>query len=96
MPRLTAFGFGLVVLGLATPCLADGYPPFFGYSSYLGRPAVYYTRDHDVQQSTRPVTGELGFGVTTYTPGGPFYGYKAVRSLRHPVRYRREVLRVRG
>ena len=98
MSRLTALGigFGFAALGAVTPSLADGYPPFYGYSSYLGRPAVYYSRDLDVQQSTRPVAGELGFGVTTYTTGGPFFGYKAARTLRHPVRRHREVLRVRG
>ena len=70
--------------------------PFFGYSGYFGGPATYYTRSNDVHQVTIPRDGYFAFGVTTYTAGGPFWGYKPSgynRSLR--VRSRRAI-RVKG
>lgn len=60
-----------------TPALADGYPPYFGFSGYFGGPAPYYIRDTDVHQSTRMEGGYQALGVRTYTAGGPFWGYKA-------------------
>lgn len=69
-------------VGLAGAALADGYPPFFGYSGYFGQPTPYYTHDPDVHQSTTMVDGYQGFGVRTYTTGGPFWGYKSTRTRR--------------
>lgn len=92
---LAAAALGL----LASPAArADGAVPFYGYSGYFGGPAVYYTAAPDVHQTTRPVEGSLGFGVATYTTGGPFWGYKPVHAYPAGLRrYRREhVLRVRG
>lgn len=73
---------------------ADGSIPFYGYSGYYGAPAVFYTRDGDVQQTTRPIDGKQGIGVRTYTSGGPFFGYKPVHARSLP--RRREAIRVRG
>lgn len=73
---------------------ADGNIPFYGYSGYFGAPAVFYTRDGDVQQTTRPIDGKQGVGVRTYTTGGPFFGYKPAHTRSLP--RRREALRVRG
>lgn len=86
-------------LALANPARADGYPPFYGYSPYLGRPTVYFTPESDVQQAT--TQHEDGFGVRTYYRGGPFWRYDAVgprRGARRTVRSRRHmaVLRRRG
>ena len=76
---------------------AEGYPPFYGYSGYYGGPAVYYTHDLDVHQSTTPRDGDLGYGIRTYTTGGPFWGYKRSRTVRQPQRYRQHgAVRVRG
>lgn len=94
---VAALGMGL--LG-ADAVRADGAQPFYGYSGYFGGPAVYYTADPDVHQTTTPSEGYLGFGTVTYTTGGPFWGYKPVRN--YPVSYQRRrhreerVLRVRG
>ncbi|MDB5592465.1 hypothetical protein [Enterovirga sp.] len=74
---------------------ADGFPPFFGYSGYFGAPTTYYTRHPDVQQATRMVDGYQGFGVTTYTTGGPFWGYKSHRRILRERRVR-ETVRVKG
>lgn len=84
---------------VANPARADGYPPFYGYSPYLGRPAVYFTPESDVQQAT--TTRDDGFDVRTYYRGGPFWRYEAVgarRTVRNTVRSRRHmaVLRRRG
>ncbi|MBV9078004.1 MAG: hypothetical protein JO048_11025, partial [Methylobacteriaceae bacterium] len=62
--------FALAALA-AAPASADGYPPFYGYSPYFGRPAPYFTAESDVQQ----VTTVAEFPVRTYYRGGPFYGY---------------------
>ncbi|WP_375461310.1 hypothetical protein [uncultured Enterovirga sp.] len=88
---MAAFGAAAVIA--ATAAQADSFPPFYGYSGYFGAPTTYYTRDLDVQQSTRMRDGYQGFGVRTYTTGGPFWGYKSHRRL---LRARREGLRVKG
>lgn len=86
---VAAVAFAASVLGGGT-AFADGFPPFFGYSGYFGQPVVYYTHDHDVQQATTFRDGEAGFGVRTYTTGGPFWGYKTNR-IRHSVSARRHL-----
>lgn len=78
---------------------ADGYPPFYGYSPYLGRPTVYFTPESDVQQATTSRDG--GFDVRTYYRGGPFWRYEPVgprRGAGRTIRPRRHiaVLRRRG
>ena len=100
--RRTGASAAAIGVGFAALVLAGGdarAEPFFGYSSYFGGPATYYTRTTDVHQVTIPRDGYYGFGVTTYTAGGPFWGYKPSgynRSLR--VRYRRDrrAIRVKG
>jgi len=95
----TAAAAGAVALlcGAASARADDGVP-FYGYSGYFGRPTTYYTRDPDVQQVTVPRGGDFGFGVRTYTTGGPFWRYKPVyaRGFERRRRYHRHVLRVRG
>ena len=59
---------------------ADGYPPFYGYSGYYGGPTAYYTHDPDVQQVTAIRDAYFGFGVRTYTTGGPFWSYRSSRA----------------
>ncbi len=78
---------------------ADGYPPFYGYSPYLGRPTVYFTPESDVQQAT--TQRKDGFDVRTYYRGGPFWRYEQIgprRSASRALRSRRHmaVLRRRG
>lgn len=73
--------------GLAGAARAEGVP-FYGYSDYFGGPAVaYWDQDDDVQQTTRPVDGMLGFGIRTYSRGGPFWAYKPTGA--RPASYRR-------
>lgn len=95
MEALTLAMLGAGLLG-AVPAKADGMPPFYGYSGYFGQPAVYYTRGTDVQQATTMRDGYQGFGVTTYTAGGPFWRYKPNMIHSLPYRRHREVIRVRG
>ncbi len=78
---------------------ADGYPPFYGYSPYLGRPTVYFTPESDVQQATTQRTD--GFDVRTYYRGGPFWRYEQIgprRGAGRTTRTRRRlaILRRRG
>lgn len=78
---------------------ADGPVPFYGYSPYLGRPAVYFTPESDVQQATTKRAD--GFDVRTYYRGGPFWRYEPIGARRaanrSDRRYRRTaVLRRRG
>lgn len=90
-----AAAFGALSLLAATAARADGAVPFYGYSGYFGAPTTYYTGDPDVQQTTRMVDGYQGFGIRTYTTGGPFWGYKTHRrTLRE--RRSRDPLRVKG
>lgn len=97
MNGLTAAAAGAVALLCGTaPAMADG-APFYGYSGYYGRPTTYYTRDPDIQQVTVERGGDFGFGIRTYTTGGPFYRYKAAHTgVMVRRRYHRHVLRVRG
>ena len=37
---------------------ADGYPPFYGYSPYLGGPAPYFTPDDTIYQATTESGGD--------------------------------------
>ena len=87
-----------LLLGLSATARADGYVPFYGYVDYYGGPAVAYTHDTDVQQTTRPVDGLLGFGVRSYSAGGPFWAYKSAQPASYrPARKRhRTVLRRKG
>ncbi len=91
---------GLVVG--ASAARADGYPPFYGYSTYFGGPATYFTDDTDVQQVTKPLDGVFGFGTRTYYRGGPFWALHpsrvrtATRYSRSHHRHRRAALRVKG
>lgn len=101
MRRPCALLFPVLALGLvagAASARADGYVPFYGYADYYGGPAIYYSHDTDVQQTTRPEDGSLGFGVRTYSAGGPFWAYKPVRpaSLSPARRHHRKVLRRKG
>ena len=87
----------LAFVGAGTSALADGYPPYFGFSGYYGQPAPYYTRDSDVHQATRYEGGSSAFGVRTYTAGGPFWGYKANTHQAVAPRHRKaRYVRVRG
>jgi hypothetical protein len=63
----------------AVPAMAEGFPPYFGFSGYYGAPTTYYTQDTDVHQSTRLEAGSSAFGTRTYTRGGPFWGYQPVQ-----------------
>lgn len=86
-------------IAVANSARADGYPPFYGYSPYLGRPTVYFTPESDVQQATTQRTS--GFDVRTYYRGGPFWRYEPVGSRRGASRSSRPrrhmaVLRRRG
>lgn len=99
--RLNQVRPALAVLGLfgalaATPALADGYPPYFGFSGYFGGPATFYTPDTDVQQTTRLEAGSSAFGTRTYTAGGPFWHYKPSRSGGFPGHRRVRYVRVKG
>ena len=86
---------GAGALACASGARADGHQPFYGYSGYFGGPAVYYTPTPDVHQSTSMRDGEQGFGIRTYTNGGPFWGYKPHHPYA-PYRRGREVIRTRG
>ena len=86
-------------LAVMHPARGDGYPPFDGYSPYLGLPPGYFTPESDVQQAT--TQREDGFGVRTYYRGGPFWRYEPTGSRRgasRTIRSRRHmaVLRRRG
>lgn len=65
---------------------ANGPVPFYGYAEYFGGPVVYYTRDPDVQQSTRYEASNTNYGVRTYSTGGPFWGYQPVTGTLAPKR----------
>lgn len=86
-------------LAAAPSAHADGYPPFYGYSPYLGRPTVYFTPENDVQQAT--TQRDSGFNVRTYYRGGPFWRFEGIgprRGAARTTRSRRHlaVLRRRG
>ena len=88
---------GLGVAGGAAQ--ASGYPAFYGYSSYLGGPTTYFSREDDVGQATTRRDGPDGFGTRTYYRGGPFWTYGPARVRRATYvnsRHRRVVLRRRG
>lgn len=91
----------VLALSGVSPALADGYPPFYGYSPYFGGPATYFSPDADVQQVTKFKDGEPGFGTRTYYRGGPFWTYRptTVRGRytgARERRARRSVLRSKG
>lgn len=67
-------------LGAGGPVQADGYPPFYGYSTYFGGPAPYFSLETDVQQATAFPGGDPGFGTRTYYRGGPFWTYRPARA----------------
>lgn len=99
MARLIGTGAAALLLGTlaAMPAHADGFPPYFGFSSYYGGPAPYYTQDTDVHQTTRLEAGQETFGTRTYTAGGPFWGYKANQKRSLAPRYRKaRYVRVKG
>lgn len=98
--RLNQLRPALAALALAgamgsAPALADG-TPFYGFSGYYGGPTAYYTYDTDVQQATRLNGGQGDFGVRVYTPGGPFWTYKAHGRTGLPYRRRAGPIRARG
>ena len=66
----------------AAPAHADGFPPFYGYSPYLGGPAVYFTPEEDVRVASVIGEGLPGMGTRTYYRGGPFFTYQSVRPTR--------------
>lgn len=100
--RATAIWAGaFLAMGLAAAgaARADGYPPFFGYSPYLGGPTPYFTPDDTIHEVTKPAQGgEWGFGTRTYYRGGPFWGYEPtphrhVASVPYSRRHARRVVR---
>lgn len=99
--RIGLAAFAAVALGtaLAPPARADGYPPFYGYSPYLGGPVAYFTPEEDVRVASVISEGLPNAGTRTYHRGGPFFTYQTVRSKRvvsprH--RIRRAVLVTKG
>lgn len=87
----------LAFVGTTVPALAEGFPPYYGFSGYFGQPAPYYTLDTDVHQKTTFEGGSPAFGTRTYTAGGPFWGYKANSRHRLAPRHRKaRYVRVRG
>ncbi|NNM75217.1 hypothetical protein [Enterovirga aerilata] len=79
--RLVIMAAGAVAVGaaLAGPAAADGHPPFYGYSPYLGGPAAYFTPEDDVRAASVQSDGLPGMGTRTYYRGGPFFTYQSVR-----------------
>lgn len=81
----------------AAPAQADGFPPFYGYSPYLGGPVVYFTGEEDVRAASVISDGLPGMGTRTYYRGGPFYTYQPVQPpVRHAPRKSRRVLVTKG
>ena len=78
---LVAAAAGLAFSG---PAWADGFPPFYGYSPYLGGPTVYFTPEEDVRVASIRGEGLPGMGTRTYYRGGPFYSYQ---SSKRPATY---------
>ena len=79
--------------------MADGYPPFYGYSGYFGGPRTYFTPENDVRSAATISEGLPGYGTRTYYRGGPFFYHRSFAT--HPGYYprakrRRVVLRARG
>jgi hypothetical protein len=96
---LAAFGAAAIGMALVAPARADGYPPFYGYSPYLGGPVAYFTPENDVRVASVVSDGLPGMGTRTYYRGGPFFTYQSVRSQRvHAPRHRarRAVLVTKG
>ena len=89
--------FGLTILAsieaaatLASAAKADGYPPFYGYSPYLGGPAAYFTPEEDVRAASVISDGLPGMGTRTYYRGGPFFTYQSTKPTRaHAPRHSR-------
>ena len=76
LAALVTVGAGMVLAGSAS---ADGFPPFYGYSPYLGGPAVYFTPEEDVRAASIQGEGLPGMGTRTYYRGGPFFTYQSVK-----------------
>jgi hypothetical protein len=81
--------FGLTILAsvafaatLGSAAKADGFPPFYGYSPYLGGPAVYFTPEEDVRAASIVGEGLPGMGTRTYYRGGPFFTYQSAKRAR--------------
>ena len=96
LAALATVAAGLVCSG---PVWADGFPPFYGYSPYLGGPTAYFTPDEDVRVASIQGEGLPGMGTRTYYRGGPFFTYRSHRAQRaHTPRQsrRRAVLATKG
>lgn len=96
---LTTVAAAILTVAAAPAALADGRTPFYGYSTYFGGPAPYYTGDTDVHSASTQSVGLPGMGTRTYTEGGPFWHHRGDRSVRayYPRNHRRRVaLRRRG
>ena len=74
--KLAALATAAAGLFVAGPALADGFPPFYGYSPYFGGPAVYFTPEEDVRAASIRSDGLPGMGTRTYYRGGPFFTYQ--------------------
>jgi hypothetical protein len=74
LATLATVAVGVVFAGAAR---ADGFPPFYGYSPYLGGPAVYFTPEEDVRIGSVQSGGLPGMGTRTYYRGGPFFTYQS-------------------
>lgn len=81
----------------AAPARADGYPPFYGYSPYLGGPVAYFSPESDVRAASVISDGLPNGGTRTYYRGGPFFTYQPTKARVTPrYRSRREVLVTKG
>lgn len=96
--KSAALAFAIIAGAAVTsaPARADGFPPYYGYSTYFGGPVTYFTHEPDVQQATAFRNGVPT--TRTYYRGGPFYGYRPNAPERfHVGRHgRRKVVRARG
>ncbi len=77
--KLAALATVAAGIALAGPAFADGFPPFYGYSPYLGGPAVYFTPEDDVRAASIQSEGLPGMGTRTYYRGGPFFTYQSAK-----------------
>jgi len=80
--RFTLLASIACVAALSSGARADGFPPFYGYSPYLGGPAVYFTPEDDVRAASIVSEGLPGMGTTTYYRGGPFFTYQSAKRAR--------------
>ena len=79
---LTLLASLTVAATLGSAAKADGFPPFYGYSPYLGGPAVYFTPEEDVRAASIISDGLPGMGTRTYYRGGPFFTYQSAKRAR--------------